>query len=92
MELYHQKIGRRKRCKNCGELLNAIWFTALMTQEWVWTGEGYNECTANHSLDTDPQANVICPHCEAVVGTGFDFGFAGGKKGKELWERMARKN
>ena len=87
----YKKMQRRKRCTNCGELLNAICFTAMMTQEWIWTGEGYNECSAHNSLDTDPQANVICPHCETVVGTGFDFGFAGGKEGKKVWERIIRK-
>lgn len=69
---------RRKRCKNCGKILDRIWFIALMTEEWSWDGKSYNECTAKHSLVTDPQQNVICPECEKVVGTGFDFGF--GKK------------
>ena len=70
-----KKIIRRKRCKNCHKILDRIWFTALMTEEWVWDGEGYNECSARHSLVTDPQHTVLCPECEAVVGTGFDFGF-----------------
>jgi len=69
------KRHRRKRCNSCGEMLDAIWFTALMTEEWNWTGEGYNECTATHSLITDPDSKVICPNCEQVVGTGRDFGF-----------------
>jgi len=71
---------RRKRCKNCGEILDAIWFTALMTEEWRWNGEGYNECSAMHSLVTDPEQPVLCPHCEHVVGTGLDFGFGKGHK------------
>ena len=71
---------RRKRCKNCGKILDAIWFTALMTEEWTWNSTSYNECTARHSLITDPESNVICPHCEQVVGTGLDFGFGKGYK------------
>jgi len=66
---------RRKRCRNCGEILNALWFTALMTEEWAWNGIGYNECSARHSLVTDPDSEVICPNCEQVIGTGRDFGF-----------------
>lgn len=73
--------GRRKRCKHCGEFLNAIWFTALMTEEWSWIkGEGYYECTARHSLIYDYKQNVICPNCEGIVGTGWDFGFGKGFK------------
>ncbi len=67
------------RCKNCGETLETIWFTALMTEEWTWDGWHW-ECTARHSLVTDPQENVICPNCEHVVGTGLDFGFGKGYK------------
>ena len=69
---------RRKQCKNCGKILDRIWFTAPMTEEWSWDGEGYNECTARHSLISDPEQLVICPHCEKIVGRGIDFGF--GKK------------
>lgn len=75
-----KEMPERVRCKNCGEILDAIWFTALMTEEWSWNGEGYNECTARHSLITEPDANVICPNCEEVVGTGRDFGFGEGYK------------
>jgi len=71
---------RRKRCGNCGEILNALWFTALMTEEWVWNGTGYSECSARHSLIDDPSSEVICPNCEHVVGTGRDFGFGQGYK------------
>ena len=74
------RLIRRKRCRNCGEILNAIWFTALMTEEWTWNGIGYNECTAGHSLITDPDSKVICPNCEQVIGTGRDFGFGQGYK------------
>jgi len=63
------------RCKNCGKLLDRIWFTALCTEEWSWYGEGYDECTARHSLTTDPDSNVECPYCGEVVGTGRDFGW-----------------
>lgn len=67
---------RRKRCQTCNRILDRIWFTALMTEEWSWEdGEGYNECTARHILVTDPESNVICPNCESVIGTGRDFGF-----------------
>lgn len=65
----------RRRCKNCNRILDHIWFTAVMTEEWSWNGESYNECTAKHSLVTDPDSNVICPNCEEVIGTGRDFGF-----------------
>jgi len=41
-----QKKARRKRCKNCGKILDSIWFTALMTEEWSWNGKGYNECAS----------------------------------------------
>jgi hypothetical protein len=71
-----KKIVRKKRCKNCGEMLDRIWFTALMTEEWSWNGWNW-ECTARHSLVTDPEQPVLCPHCEKVVGTGIDFGFGG---------------
>jgi len=62
-------------CKACGEVLDRIWFTALTTEEWSWNGEGYNECSARHSLVSDPEQPVLCPYCESVVGTGSDFGF-----------------
>lgn len=75
-----KRMPTRVRCKNCRKILCAIWFTALMTEEWSWNGEGYNECTAKHSLIDDPDANVICPNCEEVVGTGRDFGFGEGYK------------
>ena len=75
-----EKETRRKRCKNCNRILDRIWFTALTTDEWTWTGEDYNECTARHSLVTDPEQPVLCPNCEAVVGTGLDFGFGVGYK------------
>jgi hypothetical protein len=65
----------RKSCGNCNRILDRIWFTATMTEEWSWNGEGYNECTARHSLVTDYDQEVICPYCEHVVGTGRDFGF-----------------
>ena len=74
------RLIRRKRCRNCGEILNAIWFTALMTEEWTWNGTGYTECTARHSLITDPDSKVICPNCEQIIGTGRDFGFGQGFK------------
>ena len=70
-----KKERKMVRCKNCGERLNRIWFTALCTEEWSWNGEGYNECTARNSLVTDTQREVVCPHCEIVIGTGYDFGF-----------------
>lgn len=66
---------RIKRCKRCNEVLDRIWFNTLMTEEWSWNGEGYNECTAWHSLLTDPEQPVQCPYCDQVVGTGLDFGF-----------------
>jgi len=68
-----------KRCKNCNEILDIIWFTALMTEEWSWNGWHW-ECTAKHSLVTSPDSNVICPNCEQVIGIGRDFGFGEGCK------------
>ena len=70
-----KKKVKRKRCKHCYRILDRIWFTALMTEEWSWTEEGYNECTARHSLVTDLNQPVRCPNCDNVVGTGIDFGF-----------------
>jgi len=64
-----------KRCKYCHKVLDRIWLTAQMTEEWSWNGEGYNECTAKNSLATDPEQPVLCPHCGEVIGTGIDFGF-----------------
>ena len=69
-----------KRCKNCDRILDCIWFMALMTEEWSWNGEGYNECTARNSLVTDMEQPVCCPYCGKVVGTGRDFGFGIGYK------------
>ena len=63
-----------KKCPFCGEMLDRIWFTALMTEEWSWNGAEW-ECSAMHSLVTDPEQRVLCPECENVVGTGLDFGF-----------------
>jgi phage FluMu protein Com len=66
---------RIKKCQHCHKILDRICFTALMTEEWSWTGEGYNENTVRHSLVTDREQNVQCPYCGKVVGTGIDFGF-----------------
>lgn len=68
-------VTRRKRCPHCNKILERIWFTEVMTEEWSWTGEAYNECTARHSLVNDPQCKVCCPECGEVVGQGNDFGF-----------------
>lgn len=68
---------KRKSCNHCGKILDKLWFTALMTEEWSWNGEGYNECSVRHSLATDSEQSVICPHCEKIVGIGIDFGFGG---------------
>ncbi len=70
---------RIEQCKHCGEILDVIWFTALMTEEWSWNGWRW-ECTAKHSLVVDPDQAVLCPHCEIAVGTGRDFGFGIGYK------------
>ena len=75
-----KKEAKRKRCRNCNRILDRIWFTALMTEEWSWNGKGYNECSARHSLITDAEQPVLCPYCEEVVGTGLDFGFGTGYK------------
>ena len=80
MKMVAKKKTRRKRCKNCNRILDRIWYTAMMTEEWSWNGEGYNECSARHSLITDPNQEAICPDCEHVVGTGRDFGFGVGYK------------
>lgn len=73
---------RKKCCPHCGNFLDSIWFTAVMTEEWSWNGDGYFEGTARHSLVTDPEQNVLCPECEKVIGTGLDFGFEKGFKQK----------
>jgi RNA polymerase subunit RPABC4/transcription elongation factor Spt4 len=75
-----EKESRQKRCPNCHSVLDRIWFTALMIEEWALDDDGYRECTARHSLVTDPEQPVLCPECEAVVGTGLDFGFGTGCK------------
>jgi Zn finger protein HypA/HybF involved in hydrogenase expression len=75
-----EKEARRKRCPKCHSVLDRIWFTALMTEEWLLDEDDYRECTARHSLVTDPEQPVLCPYCEAVVGTGLDFGFGTGYK------------
>jgi len=76
--MFSEKDNKMVRCENCGEILDRIWFTALTTEEWSWSGEGFNECTARHSLVTDPEQPVVCPYCESVVGTGLNFGFGKG--------------
>jgi DNA-directed RNA polymerase subunit RPC12/RpoP len=93
------KLKHRKRCKNCGKILDVIWFTAMMTEEWVWTGKGYDECSAKHSLVSDPQHEVLCPYCGAIVGTGYDFGFGeeeyliiGKEKDKPLTIKLSTRN
>lgn len=63
-----------KKCKECGNILDKINFTALMTEQWVWTGDTW-ECCAHNSLINDPNQSVCCPECDAVVGIGKDFGF-----------------
>ncbi len=68
-------VKRRRRCKKCGELLDAIWFISVITEEWIWTGEGYKECSEHLSLVGVPHRPVRCPNCEAIVGSGLDFGF-----------------
>jgi len=72
-----EKKAGPQRCKNCGETIQSVWFTALMTEEWSWNGWHW-ECTARHSLTADPDSKVICPNCERVVGTGGDFDFGKG--------------
>ena len=69
-----KKKCKLKRCKHCNNVLDRIWFTSTMTEEWSWNGEAW-ECSARHSLITDPQEPVRCPECDTVVGTGLDFGF-----------------
>jgi len=76
----NKKKTQRKRCKHCHRILDRILFASLMTEEWSWNGEGYNECTAKHSLVTDPEQHVRCPHCDKLVGKGIDFGFGFGYK------------
>ena len=74
-----RKKVREERCNHCGEILDAIWFTALITEEWSWNGWHW-ECTAKHSLASDPDQPVLCLRCEMAVGTGRDFGFGVGYK------------
>lgn len=74
-----KKKVKLKHCKHCNNILDRIWFTAMATEEWSWNGEAW-ECSAKHSLTTDPQEPVLCPECDTVVGTGSDFGFGKGHK------------
>lgn len=67
-------IYKEKNCPACGEILDRIWFTALMTEEWTWNGDNW-EYSTRHSLVTDREQPVLCPNCEHVVGIGIDFGF-----------------
>ncbi|MBM4175927.1 MAG: hypothetical protein FJ213_07115 [Ignavibacteria bacterium] len=62
------------KCNECGSILDRINFTTLMTEQWVWNGDNW-ECCAHNSLSNDPNQLVRCPECDAVVGTGKDFGF-----------------
>ncbi len=64
----------KKTCKNCGTKIERINFTAIMTEQWVWNGETW-ECCAHNSLIRDSQQNVYCSECDAIIGTGRDFGF-----------------
>ena len=63
-----------KTCSNCGTKIERINFTAIMTEQWEWNGENW-ECCAHNSLVKDPQQNVRCTECDAIIGTGRDFGF-----------------
>jgi hypothetical protein len=63
-----------KKCPNCGTPINTINFIALMTEQWLWNGHAW-ECCAHHSLATDREQDVRCDECDAIVGTGIDFGF-----------------
>jgi hypothetical protein len=63
-----------KSCSNCGEELTKIVFRHVMSEEWKLNGETW-ELEGRNSLIHDPQLEVRCPECDAVVGIGKDFGF-----------------
>ena len=63
-----------KICSECGFILNRIHFTSIMTEEWTYNGQTWEQ-TAHHSLVTDNEQEVYCPECSAIVGKGIDFGF-----------------
>ncbi len=63
-----------KSCPNCCKKLTKIVFRHMMSEEWVWNGEAW-ELAGRNSLIHDPQLEVCCPDCDAIVGTGKDFGF-----------------
>ena len=68
-------LKRQRRCKKCGEILDSILFTHIITEEWSWTGDGIWECSEYPTLVDLPHKPVRCPNCEVVVGTGLEFGF-----------------
>jgi hypothetical protein len=61
-------------CSNCGTKIDSLNFTAVMTEQWTWNGEEW-ELVARHSLANDPEQHVRCVECDAIIGTGKDFGF-----------------
>jgi hypothetical protein len=63
-----------KRCGNCGNELEKIVYTGVLSEEWQWNGSKW-ECLGNTSLIHNPENSVICPECGNVAGTGIDFGF-----------------
>ena len=64
----------KKTCQSCNEVLDRIVFTQTMSEEWAWNGDAW-ECTGRNSLSYDPHLEVRCHECDAIVGTGKDFGF-----------------
>jgi len=63
-----------KKCGNCGEELDKIVFTHMMSEEWTWNGFQW-ECTGRDSLIHNPHLDVRCPECDVIIGTGKDLGF-----------------
>jgi ribosomal protein S27E len=63
-----------KKCNSCGQSLEKIIFTHKLSEEWAWNGKQW-ECIGRNSLIHDPHLKIRCPECDAVIGTGKDFGF-----------------
>lgn len=61
-------------CSNCGTIITRIYYTNRMSEEWEWNGNTW-ECLGCNSLIHDPEMEVHCSECDAIIGTGKDLGF-----------------